>query len=98
MPSAELGRRIARCKESETTSQVSLLLRHHELCVTHVAKEVDDLLATVKELKNRELSFDTTVIGFEITIQRAFDSRDRILLLHSNSSRVTKRKILFNRM
>jgi methylmalonyl-CoA/ethylmalonyl-CoA epimerase len=65
------------CQGTEPESQVSLLVQHHGPCVAHIAMEVDDVHATVEELKNKGLPFDTSVIGIGTALQQAFSSRDK---------------------
>lgn len=65
------------CQGTEPESQVSLLIQHHGPCVAHIALEVDDVHATVDELKKKGLLFDTSVIGTGTALEQAFTSRDR---------------------
>jgi 4-hydroxyphenylpyruvate dioxygenase-like putative hemolysin len=65
------------CQGTEPESQVSLLIQHHGPCVAHIALEVDDIHATVAELKKKGLSFDTSVIGTGTALEQAFSSRDK---------------------
>lgn len=77
MVSAEFegnGMRFVLCQGTEPESQVSQLVRHYGVGVAHIALEVEDVDKTVEILKERGLSFDTTVIrGPGLT--QAFSSR-----------------------
>jgi methylmalonyl-CoA/ethylmalonyl-CoA epimerase len=80
MFSAELemnGIKFVLCQGTEPESQVSLLIQHHGPCVAHIALEVDDVHATVDELKKKGLRFDTSVIGTGTALEQAFTSRDK---------------------
>ncbi|MFC5743209.1 VOC family protein [Dyella tabacisoli] len=68
------GIRFVLCQGTEPESQVAQLVKHFGVGVAHIALEVDDVDDTVQSLKQRGLSFDTTVIrGPGLT--QAFSSR-----------------------
>ena len=77
MISAEMegnGLKFVLCQGTESESQVSQLIRNYGAGVAHIALEVDDVDSTVDDLKDRGLSFDTTVIrGAGLT--QAFSTR-----------------------
>ncbi|HEV2739806.1 MAG TPA: VOC family protein [Candidatus Elarobacter sp.] len=78
MLSAEMecnGIKFVLCQGTEPESQVSKLIEHFGAGVAHVALAVDDVGATVAELKERGLKFDTSVITGP-GLQQAFSSRD----------------------
>lgn len=59
---------------TEPQSQVSQLIAQHGVGLAHIALEVDDVAATIDDLKSRGLAFDTDVIrGAGLT--QAFSSR-----------------------
>ena len=65
MISAELehnGMKFVLCQGTEPDSQVSQLIDSHGPGVAHIALEVDDPHQLTKELAERGLSFDTSVI------------------------------------
>jgi methylmalonyl-CoA/ethylmalonyl-CoA epimerase len=59
---------------TEPESQVSRLIENFGPGVAHIAMEVEDVAATVEELKARGLRFDTSVIQGDGLVQ-AFSSR-----------------------
>ena len=59
---------------TEPESQVSRLIENFGPGVAHIAMEVEDVAATVEELKARGLHFDTSVIQGDGLVQ-AFSSR-----------------------
>lgn len=77
MISAELERngiKFVLCQGTEPESQVSQLVTHYGPGVAHVALAVDDVHATVAELRRRGLEFDTNVIDGP-GLQQAFSTR-----------------------
>jgi 4-hydroxyphenylpyruvate dioxygenase-like putative hemolysin len=79
MLSAEMecnGIKFVLCQGTEPESQVSKLIEHFGPGVAHVALAVDDVDATVAELKESGLKFDTSVITGP-GLKQAFSSRDR---------------------
>lgn len=78
MLSAEMehnGIKFVFCQGTEPESQVSRLIEHFGPGVAHVALAVDDVAATVAELKESGLRFDTSVIQGP-GLKQAFSSRD----------------------
>ena len=78
MISAEMecnGIKFVLCQGTEPESQVSKLIEHFGPGVAHVALAVDDVAATVAQLKEDGLKFDTSVITGP-GLQQAFSSRD----------------------
>ncbi len=67
--------KLVLCQGLEPESQVSRLIENHGPGVAHIAIEVDDVEASVADLKNRGLEFATSVIGGP-KLQQAFSSRD----------------------
>lgn len=77
MISAEMehnGIKFVLCQGTEPESQVSKLIAHYGPGVAHIAVEVADPHETVRDLSERGLSFDTTVIEGP-GLQQAFSSR-----------------------
>jgi 4-hydroxyphenylpyruvate dioxygenase-like putative hemolysin len=77
MISAELehnGIKFVLVQGTEPESQVSRLIDRYGPGVAHIAMEVEDVAATVRELKARGLRFDTSVIEGPGLVQ-AFSSR-----------------------
>lgn len=77
MLSAEMehnGIKFVLCQGTEAASQVSKLIETFGPGVAHVALRVEDAHATVSELRDRGLSFDTTVIE-GAGLRQAFSSR-----------------------
>ncbi len=77
MLSAELehnGIKFVLVQGTEPESQVSRLIENFGPGVAHIAMEVDDVAASVRELKARGLRFDTSVIEGPGLVQ-AFSSR-----------------------
>jgi 4-hydroxyphenylpyruvate dioxygenase-like putative hemolysin len=78
MLSAEMecnGIKFVLCQGTEPESQVSKLIEHFGPGVAHVALAVDDVDATVAQLKEQGLKFDTSVITGP-GLKQAFSSRD----------------------
>jgi methylmalonyl-CoA/ethylmalonyl-CoA epimerase len=77
MVSAELehnGIKFVLVQGTEPESQVSRLIENFGPGVAHIAMEVEDVAASVRELKARGLRFDTSVIEGPGLVQ-AFSSR-----------------------
>jgi 4-hydroxyphenylpyruvate dioxygenase-like putative hemolysin len=68
------GVRFVLCQGTEPESQVSLLVTQRGAGVAHIAFAVDDVNRSVELLRDKGLSFDTTIIkGKGLT--QAFSSR-----------------------
>ncbi|MCA6104062.1 VOC family protein [Bradyrhizobium australafricanum] len=68
------GVRFVLCQGTESTSQVSELVRRNGVGVAHIALEVDNVDAAVQALKSRGLGFDATVVRCP-GLAQAFSSR-----------------------
>lgn len=78
MLSAEMehrGIKFVLCQGTEPDSQVSRLIEHFGPGVAHVALAVDDAERAARELGERGLQFDTTVISGP-GLKQVFSSRD----------------------